>query len=71
VCAGPIGFGVLGGTLWPGRTATAVVVGFAIPGAPMELEVRPGVNVLSERTLEPTVSLVLAFPGVPAGGWRR
>lgn len=72
VSVGPLDLGVLGGGLWPGRIATALVVGFAIPGAPVEIELRPGLNVVGpERALAPAASLLLTFPGVPAGGLRR
>lgn len=68
---GPVDLGLLGGFSWPGRPVGQVVVGLAIPGAPVEIEARAGFNLRSDQPFEPVGGLVLAFPGAPAGGRRR
>ncbi len=60
---GPLDVGLLGGVAWPGRVLTRFVVGFTIPGAPIEIEARVGANVLAGGALEPAATFVLAFPG--------
>ncbi|MBX2797898.1 MAG: hypothetical protein KTR31_09525 [Myxococcales bacterium] len=58
--SGSLHGGVLGGVQWPGRIATRALVGL-VPAGPAFLELRGGVNVATERSVEPAVEL---FVGV-------
>ena len=63
VCVGPVDIGLLGGYSWSEVLTTRVVLGVVLPGAPIELEVRAGLNVGADATLERAASVVIAFPG--------
>lgn len=66
--AGPMDFGLLGGYEWPGRAVTRATVGLNVPGAPVAVEVRGGVEVLADGSLKPAASVVVAFPGARRKG---
>jgi hypothetical protein len=60
---GPLDIGLSGGAVWPGRLTARFLLGFTIPGVPIELELRAGINRTAEAGLEPAAGVVLAFPG--------
>lgn len=69
--AGAFDFGLLGGYDWPGRAVGRGVIGLILPGAPLEVELRVGVDMLAGGTPKPAASLVLAFPGGRSPGGAR
>lgn len=69
--AGAFDFGLLGGYDWPGRAVGRVVIGLLVPGAPLDVELRVGVDMPAGGTPKPAASLVLAFPGGRSPGGAR
>lgn len=69
--AGAFDFGLLGGYDWPGRAVGRVVIGLLVPGAPLDVELRVGVDIPAGGTPKPAASLVLAFPGGRSLGGAR